>query len=179
MSERADILRPDDTEMTDRARGYILDAPADSLLDSFDILDTEFHRLLDGLSEDQAKRAYAVDKWSVKSVVQHLVDCERVLAARALWVAREPGIEIPGFDEGRFAKHADADHRDFKDILAERQVVRQSTRLLVDAIPSKHLDNIARVDGRSSTARVLLWMIAGHEHHHLEVLRDRYGLGGN
>ena len=53
---------------------------------------------------------------------------------------------------------------------------RADLRGLIDAIPSKHLDNIARVDGRASTPRVLLWMIAGHEQHHLEVLRDRYGL---
>lgn len=176
MTRKADILRPADDQMTDRARTYILKAPADSLVPALDILDRRCAALLAGLDEEAACRRYAPGKWSVKELVGHLADGERILAARALWVAREPGIEIPGFDENLFAKNSGADERSFAETLADRNAVRAATRTLVNSIPARHLDEIGRVDGRMSTPRVLLWMIAGHEQHHLDVLESLYGL---
>ncbi len=176
MTDKIQILRPADDEMTDRSRGYVLKAPADSLVAALDLLDAHFDSLLAGLSESAAEKAYALDKWSVKELVAHLADCERILAARALWVAREPGIEIPGFDENLFARNSGANDRPFAEILEDRHAVRRATRSLLESIPAKHLDEIGRVDGRMSTPRVLLWMIAGHEQHHLDVLESRYGL---
>lgn len=176
MTSKCHILRPGADEATDRARGYILKAPADSLHESLDQLDARFSALLDRLDETAAARRYAAGKWSIKELVAHLADGERILAARALWVAREPGIEIPGFDENLFAKNSGADDRSFADTLADRHAVRQATRSLLCTIPPRHLDEIGRVDGRMATPRVLLWMIAGHEQHHLDVLESRYGL---
>lgn len=130
--------------------------------------------LLTGVTADRASYAYAPGKWTVKQVVGHLIDTERVMGNRALWFARDNAVDLPGFDENTWAANNACNDRTLGDLLEEFQVVRAATIEF-----AKHLDEGAlmqrgKANGHEISVRALLYIIAGHERHHVALLRERY-----
>lgn len=123
-----------------------------------------------------AGHRYADGKWSVREVVGHLADTERVMAYRLMCVARGDTTPLPGFDEVVVAAGSNADARPIAELAAELAAVRDATMWLVRSLDESALARRGRVNNWSLTARGLAYIIAGHFAHHVNVLRDRYAL---
>ncbi len=127
-----------------------------------------------GLTEEQLLRRYAPGKWSVKEVLLHVVDDERIYAYRALRFARGDPTPLPGFDERAYVPLSGADARSVGSILEEYRAVRAATLALFAHLPEEGFDRAGTADGNRATVRALAWHIAGHERHHLALIRERY-----
>jgi hypothetical protein len=133
-------------------------------------------RLLSGLSEAQAMHRYAAGKWSVKEVVGHIIDGERVFSYRALRIARADTTPLPGFDEEAWVPAAHFDRRPMPDLVADYQTVRAATVALFASFDEDALTRIGTANNQPISVRALAHIIAGHELHHVGLLRERYGL---
>lgn len=134
----------------------------------------ETKALLGGLAEARALHRYAPGKWSVKEVVGHLCDSERVFAYRAMRIARGDETPLASFDENAFVPPGRFDERPLADLIAEFAVVRQATVALFRGLPVESLVRRGTASGKTVSVRALAYIIAGHERHHVEILRERY-----
>ena len=119
---------------------------------------------------------YAPGKWSVKEVVGHMIDGERVFSYRALRVARADTTPLPGFDENAWVPAAHFDRRPMPDLVADYQTVRAATVALFSSFEEEALVRMGTANDQPISVRALAHMIAGHELHHVAILRERYGL---
>ena len=131
---------------------------------------------LSPLDDDRAGYRYAPDKWSVKELVNHLSDAERVFAYRLLRIGRGDRTPLPGFEENDYARAAQSDRRQFKDVVHEWTMVRGATASLAASLPEADWANVGTTNQAPMSARALLYVVLGHTEHHLAVLADRYGV---
>lgn len=133
--------------------------------------------LVAGVTAAQADHAYAAGKWTVKRLIQHLCDSERMFGYRALCIARGDQQALPGFDEVRYAENDGSGNRPMATIAAEFAAVRAATVAFFAGLDDTAWSRRGTANGAPVTVRALLTLIAGHELHHLAVLRERYGIG--
>lgn len=156
----------------------------DALVDA-DIADvlkdqtTVLTRLVTSLTEERALFRYADGKWSVKEVIGHLIDCERVFAYRAMCIARGEAQPLPGFDENAYVANASFHERPLDRLLDEFIAVRLATFFLCDSLSSVELLLSGVANDNPVTVRALFWIIAGHTEHHLRILEERYGVSND
>jgi hypothetical protein len=175
---RTVIPRPGDGEHAPFYAGYVaLTAESGDVVALLAAQPAELRVLCDGLSEAEARHRYAPGKWSVKEVVCHLADAERIFAYRALRVARGDGTPLPGFDENAYVEASGADDRPLPGLLAELDAVRAATLALFRSLPPEALERRGTANGAPISVRALAYITAGHTAHHLRILRERYGLG--
>lgn len=129
-----------------------------------------------GLPDAQARARYAPGKWSLKEVVGHLADVERVFAYRMLRIVRGDATPLSGFDENAYVEAAGFDERSLRSLLIELETVRAATLRLVETVPDGRWAARGVANGVEVSARALLYITAGHIEHHFNVLRERYGL---
>lgn len=128
------------------------------------------------ITPQQAEHRYAAGKWSVRQVLAHLVDTERVFVFRALWFARGEESALPGMDENLWAETAGADARPIGDFGRELAALRRLSLDLFASLPAAGWERRGVASERVLSVRAVPWIIAGHECHHLAILRERYGL---
>ena len=133
--------------------------------------------LLHGLSDAEAMHRYARGKWSVKEVVGHLADVERIMAYRALRIARGDTTPLPGFDENAYVPVAKFDLRSLADLLGELRTLRAATLAMLRTFDADAWRRRGTASGKPVSVRAVAFMIPGHERHHIEILRTRYGVG--
>lgn len=133
--------------------------------------------LLRTLDDEQAERRYAPDKWSVKEMVGHLIDTERTFAFRALWIGRGAPEDQPGMDENVWASNSGSHGRPLATLWREQHVCRTDHVYLFRSLDEEAVGRSGTADGKALSVRSVPWIIAGHEKHHLDVLRERYGIG--
>lgn len=126
------------------------------------------------ISEEQSLYKYAEGKWTVKEILQHIIDTERIFAYRALAIARKETAVLPPFNENKFASNSLANRRTLKDLTEEFQSVRQSTVLLFNSFPAGSLERSGKVSDYQMTLLALGYIIAGHVAHHMNIIRERY-----
>lgn len=131
---------------------------------------------LSPLGEERSGYRYAPDKWSVKELVNHLSDVERVFAYRLLRIGRGDKTPLPGFEENDYARAAQSDRRQFTDVLREWSSIRDATTELAESLPHADWVNTGTTNDTTISARALLYVILGHTEHHMVVLADRYGI---
>ncbi|MEO5789166.1 MAG: DinB family protein [Gelidibacter sp.] len=117
---------------------------------------------------------YAEGKWSVKEIILHLIDTERVFAYRALCIARNDKTELPGFDQDVFVSHGYADNRSIEDLLSEYETVRMATISLFTGFNHEVLAARGIANNSSLSVRATAFIIVGHENHHLQIIKERY-----
>jgi hypothetical protein len=128
------------------------------------------------VTEGRGAHRYAPGKWSVKEVVVHLSDAERIMAYRALRFARGDGTPLPGYDENAYVPLSGADAQPLAALVTEWGHVRQATVSLFRHLPAEAWTRRGTANGKPASVRALAWIIAGHELHHLRTLAERYGL---
>jgi hypothetical protein len=119
---------------------------------------------------------YAPGKWTVREVLMHLSDVERIMAYRALRVARGDATPLPGFDEQAYAPFSNAEAHSLAELAEEWSDVRRATLSLFRHLPAAAWTRRGTASGWPVSVRTLAWIIAGHERHHLDVLAERYGV---
>lgn len=134
----------------------------------------EMRALVADFGDANAALRYAPEKWTVREVIGHLSDCERVLSYRMLRALRADAVTVPGFDHVGYVPAGHFERRALADVLDEFSAVRSATVALVRSAPAQAFDFRLHVGSGSITARALAYLIAGHERHHLALLRDRY-----
>ena len=132
---------------------------------------------LAGIGEAKGAFAYAPGKWTTKRVLQHITDGERLFCYRAMCIARGDTGSLPSFDENLYAANDGSDGRLLADCIAEFAAVRVATILMFRGFDGAAWTRRGVANGHPTAARSLLWIVAGHELHHLAVLRERYGIG--
>jgi hypothetical protein len=131
---------------------------------------------LAGIPEARGGFRYAPAKWSVKEVVSHLSDVERIMVYRALRFARGDAAPLAGFDEDAYVPEAGAGARSLASLIGEWVAVRQASLAFFHSLPPGAWARRGVANGNPVSVRALAYVVAGHEHHHLEVLRTRYRL---
>jgi hypothetical protein len=171
------VGRPGPDEIPSHYVGYIRRVPESDPVIVLAAQIEETTALLRGLPEADAMYRYAHGKWSVKEVVGHLADVERIMAYRALRIARGDQTPLPSFDENAFVPPAKFDTRSLPDLVGELRTVRAATLALFRTFDAEAWRRRGTASGKPVSVRALAYMIPGHERHHSEVLKTRYGIG--
>lgn len=167
--------RPLTGEFAAYAKPDIDAVSGDDAVEALEALARETLALLEPVGETAASGlTYAPGKWTLKEVIGHLADDERIFAYRALCIARGDARELPGFDENLYARGAGFEARQLADLLAEYRAVRQATIALLTGLPADAWRRRGMVNGYGASVRGLAFHIAGHELHHLRILRGKY-----
>jgi hypothetical protein len=168
------LNRPDATEYAPYYGKYI------SLVSDSDILALlsqqldETLSLLGSISESQANYRYAPDKWSIKELVGHMIDTERIFAYRALRFARNDKTPLQGFEQDDYIRGASFDDCALSDLASEFEHVRRSSLSLFKQLSEEAWKRTGTASDNEVSVRALAYIIAGHELHHMEILRSRY-----
>lgn len=171
------IPRPAPTEYAKPFARYVDRVQGDDAIEALATQIEDTTRLLRGVDESRGGYRYAPGKWSIKETITHMTDAERVFSYRALHFARQDGVALPPFDENEWASRYRSDARPLTELIDELRAVRASTLALFHGLDSDELAHVGVANQNPMTARGAAWTIAGHELHHVNVLRERYGLG--
>ena len=167
------IAQPQASEFNEYYGRYIGKVPSSGPLTLLNAQLRVFENL-GQLSDLDADFCYAEDKWSVREVLGHMADVERLFSYRLLHIARGDQAPLPGMDEKVWAANSPHDWRPISDIAREMIAIRQATIALVESLNDAALTRSGVASGFPVTARALCWMLPGHAQHHLDVLRERY-----
>ncbi|MBJ7428037.1 MAG: DinB family protein [Candidatus Methylacidiphilales bacterium] len=130
--------------------------------------------VLTSLDEQTLLYKYEANKWTVKEVFQHIIDCERVFQYRILSISRNPAIPLAGFDQNIFVETSMADRRNIMDMVREFSMVRGDTVELLKSLPTKAWDNMGIANNNAASPRSIAYMLLGHEIHHRNVIEKKY-----
>jgi uncharacterized damage-inducible protein DinB len=169
------IEKPKDGEFPPYAIMYIKLLPDDKLLlkhlkDNF----AATKDLILSLPEDKLNYKYAAGKWTIKEILVHIIDDERIYAYRAMCFARNEKTELPGFEQDDYAHFSGANERDIANIFEEYEAVRNSTITLFNGLADEAFLRSGIANNNKATVRALAYHIAGHELHHINVIKEKY-----
>jgi len=171
------IARPAPGEFVEYYGKYIALVPGEDAISALRGQIEETARLLAPLDESRALHRYAPGKWSVKEVVGHLSDSERVFAYRALRMGRADTTPLAGFDEKAYTPAGRFDARPLAEMVREYEAVRAASLALFGGMDGEALLRRGTANGNEISVRALAWIAAGHELHHRKLLTERYGVG--
>ena len=166
-------LRPQADEFPIFYKGYI-DTVGDDVLAELENQIELLPKFLSTISEEKALFAYAEGKWTIKEVLGHMLDTERIMSYRALRFARQDATALPGFDENDYVKHAHFDDRTLQSLVDEFIVLRKSTMYLLKSFNQEELNRSGISNDKPITVRALIFILAGHVNHHQHILKERY-----
>ena len=154
--------------------GYVKRVPAGDVVATIRDQLAETLTLLGGVESSRTTSGCAPGKWSIRDVVLHMADTERVMAYRALRIARGDTTPLASFDENAWTPMAGANARTMDSLLTELEATRRSTVAMLEGLPAEAWARVGTASGKSVSVRALAWIIAGHELHHVAVIRERY-----
>ncbi|MDP9120259.1 MAG: DinB family protein [Acidobacteriota bacterium] len=170
------MQRPTPAEHVPYFEKYISLVPEGDLLAILDAQLTAVGSLAQAVPEERAGYRYAPGKWSIREVLGHLIDTERVFAYRALCIARGDSRPLNGFEQDDYAAQADADRASLRDLLLEFESLRRSNLAMLRRFRDADWLRLGTADGNTISVRALAYIMAGHVIYHLAILRDRYGV---
>lgn len=129
---------------------------------------------LNTMPEDKLEYRYADGKWTIKEVIQHIIDAERIFAYRALRIARQDQTPLPGFEENDYVPASFANDRSRAELLSDYKAVREATISLFDSFTDRMLLQIGTASNSPISVRALGFITIGHENHHCQVIKERY-----
>lgn len=173
---RAAIPRPGANEYAEFYRGYVLEAGEGDLRALLASQVGDLRRRLEGLSEEAALHRYAPGKWSIKEVVGHLNDAERVFSYRLFRISRGDASPLASFEENAYVAAAEFDRRPIAGLLDELETLRRATLAAIEPLEDEQWARIGTASGYPVSTRALAHIIAGHFEHHAAILRERYGI---
>lgn len=146
-------------------------------VDLFEILNASSEELLEtikGLSEEKMVFRYEEGKWSIKELLQHLIDTERIMSYRALRFSRNDATELQGFDENWYVENSNGNDRNSNDLVEEFTCNRRASISLFKSFTREMMQLSGTANGSEMTVRALGFIIAGHQMHHLKIIKERY-----
>ena len=170
------MSRPLETEYALDFQGYVSHVSEDDIMPALrsqiDALDV----LLEHVAPERETYRYAEGKWSIREIVGHLIDGERVFGYRALCIARGETQNLPGFDQDQYMLTAPFDRIELEDLLSEFRLVRLSNIAMLRTLDENAWARMGTANGNPISVRALVYVMVGHLRHHMGVLRERYGL---
>ena len=167
-------MRPKENTYGDYYRNYISLVEENDLFSALESSVNRSQTFWNSIPEEKGDYCYAEGKWSIKELLQHIIDTERIFSYRALAFARGEKTALPGYDEIQYADNCFADSRSLKEMVNELAVVRKSTIALFKSFDESVLDNIGKASGSNLSVRAAGFIIVGHEIHHMNVMKERY-----
>jgi hypothetical protein len=153
---------------------YIAKVPDIDLMDALSIFSAEMIHAEKRELSQIGHQVYAPGKWTIRDILQHMIDTERIFAYRALRIARNDQTPLPGFDENMFVKNAHASGRKLNDLITEFDIIRQSTILMFNSFNDEDLMREGFIFKSNISVLALGFTIAGHGIHHMNVMKERY-----
>jgi uncharacterized damage-inducible protein DinB len=165
--------RPQPNEYVPYQLTYVNLVGDEPILDILENLQESTFSFFNGLDAEKADYAYADSKWTIKEVLGHIIDAERTFAYRVLAFSRGQK-ELPGFDENEYVAKANFKSQLFKDLIDEFRLLREVNLYLFKSLTAEQLLMTGIASGSVVTVRAILYLIAGHEMHHLNIIKERY-----
>ncbi len=134
----------------------------------------ETEKIVGSLSDEKLNYRYDKDKWTIKDILVHLADCERIFIYRAMRIARGDKTDLPGFDEKFFSLNANANSRQIADIIKELSFFRSSSIVFIETLAEEELNRTGTANGYPMSTRLLVNHIYGHHQHHLNIIKEKY-----
>lgn len=153
---------------------YLAKINAANILDLMSKYAGLIEQFIHEIPDDKANFAYAKNKWTIKEVLQHLIDSERVFVYRAMRFARKDFIELEGYDENEYTKNAHANCRDFSILKQEFLLLRKTTDLFLLSLTEEDLQQKGIANNEPITVHAIVFIIYAHILHHIDVLKERY-----
>jgi len=167
-------VQPNPEDYAPYYENYVKLIQGDDILKILNEQNKKTQDILNSFSEHRGNYRYADGKWTVKEVVGHLLDTERVFAYRALCIARGEKKTLPGFDQDDYVSEGNFNRRELFDLNYEFRLLRESNLLLFRSFTPEMLKLKGFANESSVTVLAILFIIAGHEKHHMNVLREKY-----
>jgi len=168
------MTRPQTTEAADYYFRYIDLITSDDIVPAIENQMGEMLQLLSGISEEQSLYSYAAGKWTIRELLNHVNDGERIFAVRGLWFARGFNDPLPGFEQDIAVENAHANNTSWADLVEEFKNVRLSTISFFKTLPDEAWDRTGVASDNPVSVRAIAYIIAGHVAHHIGVLREKY-----
>ncbi|WP_456315431.1 DinB family protein [Pseudomonas shirazensis] len=153
---------------------YIKEAGNVNLIEELEISLHDFIRFVQNIPMDKFDYRYAEGKWTIKDIIQHIIDCERIFAYRALRFSRADATPLASFEEDDYAKNTNATARSIQDLLTELSALRHSNVLFYKSLSEEQLQRIGTASNNPISVRALGFVIIGHQKHHQKVFEERY-----
>ena len=145
-----------------------------SIIENMQNSQIEFDTFLRNLPKEKHTFSYAEGKWTLKELIQHSIDTERIFCYRALCFARNDKTSLPGFDQDIFVDNGNANQLEFSNLLDEMSTLRKSTIQLYKSFSEEALLRIGVASGNKISVRALGYLFSGHQMHHLNIVKERY-----
>lgn len=168
------LKRPLIEEFPEYTRSYIQLIPEGNIVDLLEAQQTETLKLLSNITEAETKYRYAEGKWSLCEVIGHLTDTERIMAYRLLRISRGDQTPLSGFSENDYVKEGCYYLRSLSELLEDYQTVRRSTLSLMKGVPQSGWGRTGIANSYKISAAIIPYMIAGHELHHIKIIKNKY-----
>jgi uncharacterized damage-inducible protein DinB len=168
------MTRPQTTEAANYYFNYIDLISSDDIVPAMENQMGEMLQLLNGISEEQSLHSYAPGKWTIREVLNHVNDGERVFAGRAFWFARGFKDALPSFEQDMAVEMAHANNTSWAELVEEFKYVRLATISFFKSLPEEAWDRMGVASDNTVSVRALAYIIAGHVAHHMGVLRAKY-----
>ena len=168
------IYFPDKTEYAPFYETYVGKVPKGDLLEQLEAASKSLTTLLEDISEEQWDQRYQPGKWSIKELILHINDTERVMSYRAFWIARNSKSPLVGFDQDEFVKCSDAANRSKRSLIDEFTTIRAATLSLLKGMSTEMWTRSGIASDHPVSVRALACIILGHQIHHVGVLKDKY-----
>lgn len=153
---------------------YIKEAGDGKLIEELEISLHEFIRFVQNIPMDKFDYRYAEGKWTIKDIIQHIMDAERIFAYRALRFSRNDKTPLPSFEEDDYANNTESNKRSIQDLLTEFSALRHSTLLFYKSLSEEQLKRIGTASNNPISVRALGFVMIGHQKHHQKVFEERY-----
>ena len=174
MTSVSKATKPDAGEYAPYYERYIGLVPAGDIIETLRGQMTDTLDMLSGLTDEQANHRYSPEKWSIKEVVGHIIDSERVFAYRALRFARNDKTPLAGFEQDDYVVNGNFDDRQLSDLAKEYEHVRAASIDLLGQLSAEAWERRGTANDSEASVRAIAWIIGGHELHHKDVIRKRY-----
>ncbi|HVO73634.1 MAG TPA: DinB family protein [Ignavibacteriaceae bacterium] len=168
------MLRPAQTDYNPYYKGYIELVTGDNIVQFLEDQKNNTEKLLRSISEKDSLYSYDTGKWTIKQVVGHVIDVEKIMAYRALCIARKEKQPLPGFEQEDYAVTANFNSRKYSELVNELKLVREANLPMIRSFDEEMISQAGTVDNKRVTVLALLFIIAGHQEHHLKIIRERY-----
>jgi hypothetical protein len=168
------MLKPETSEYNPYYEKYISLIEEGELLNALERQPSELRSLLNGLDEEKGKYAYADGKWSIKEVLSHLIDGERIFGYRVLRISRGDETPIEGFEQDGYIENSHANERSFEDLLEELSLQRNANLRMLKNLRDDGWKRLGTASQSPVSVRALGFIMAGHVRHHINILKAQY-----
>ena len=159
---------------SDFNKNYVTLALGDNINKSLANSTKQFLKLLEDIPHGKIDYAYAAGKWTIKEVLQHIIDTERVFSYRIIRLARLDATPLPGFDENHWGNSMDVTHKKWKELVREFKQLRKSNLLMIAALTKDELAFVGTASNHPISTAAICFALGGHVQHHMNILKERY-----